>query len=110
MLMSLAVSIAAQCNHKTATPRRTEASFSLGYTVPENLDYSLSRDRSTDALMPVGTNQQRYEAALRIGEAIAACREPEELARTLADHLGEFLHFDHLYLMIFKENSREIES
>ena len=59
--------------------------------------------------MPAGKTQH-YEAALRISEAIAACREPEELARTLADGLGEFLSFDHLYLMIFKENSRQIES
>jgi formate hydrogenlyase transcriptional activator len=63
---------------------------------------------STDK--PIGTNPQRYEAVLRISEAIAACREPEELARTLADGLGEFLQFDHLYLMVLKENSREIES
>jgi formate hydrogenlyase transcriptional activator len=53
---------------------------------------------------------QHYEAALRISESIAACREPEELARTLADGLGELLRFDHLYLMILKENSSEIES
>jgi formate hydrogenlyase transcriptional activator len=58
----------------------------------------------------MGADPQRYEAALRISEAIAACREPEELARTLADGLSEFLHFDHLYLMVLKENSREIES
>lgn len=46
---------------------------------------------------------------MRISEAIAACREPEELASTLADELGDFLHFDHLNLTVFKENSREIE-
>ena len=95
---------------RTATLSQAEASFSLGYTVPGNLDHSLIRDENTDAPMPVGTNPRRYEAVLRISEAIAACREPEELAKTLADGLGEFLHFDHLYLMIFKENSREIES
>jgi formate hydrogenlyase transcriptional activator len=60
--------------------------------------------------MPMGTNPQRYEAVLRISEAIAACREPEELARTLAEDLGEFLNFDHLLLMVLKENSKEIES
>jgi formate hydrogenlyase transcriptional activator len=65
---------------------------------------------STDTHIPVGVDQQRYEAVLRISEAIAACREPEELARTLAVGLGEFLNFGHLYLMILKENSREIES
>ena len=61
----------------------------------------------TEALIP---GSQRYEAVLRISEAIAACRDPEELARTLADGLGEFLNFDHLYVMVLKENSREIES
>jgi formate hydrogenlyase transcriptional activator len=55
------------------------------------------------------TSSHRYEAVMRISEAIAACREPEELARTLADEIGDFLHFDHLYLTVFKEDSREIE-
>src|ERR1700728_1907194 len=55
------------------------------------------------------TSSHRYEAVMRVSEAIAACREPEELARTLADEIGRFLHFDHLYFTVFKENSREIE-
>src|SRR5580704_6260035 len=55
------------------------------------------------------TSSHRYEAVMRISEAIAACREPRELASTLADEIGDFLHFDLLYLAIFKENSREIE-
>jgi hypothetical protein len=55
------------------------------------------------------SDSQRYEAVLRISDAIAACREPEELARTLADEIGKFLHFDHLYFIVVKENSKEIE-
>jgi formate hydrogenlyase transcriptional activator len=55
------------------------------------------------------TSRHHYEAVMRISEAITACREPEELARTLADEIGDSLHFDHLYLAVFKENSREIE-
>jgi formate hydrogenlyase transcriptional activator len=55
------------------------------------------------------TSSSRYEAVMRISEAIAACREPEELARTLADEIGDFLHFNHLYLTVLKENSKEIE-
>jgi formate hydrogenlyase transcriptional activator len=51
----------------------------------------------------------RYEAVMRISEAIAACREPEELASTLAKELGDFLHFDQLYLAVFKDNLKEIE-
>src|ERR1700688_67941 len=55
------------------------------------------------------TSSPRYEAVVRISEAIAACREPEELARTLADEIGKFLHFDHLYFIVLKEDSTEIE-
>ncbi len=65
---------------------------------------------STDAIIPRESYSQRYEAVLRIGEAISACREPEDLARTLADEIGTFLHFDHLSLLVLKENSKEIES
>jgi len=59
--------------------------------------------------MGTESDTDRYEAVVRISEAIAACREPEELARTLADEIGKFLNFDHLYLVVLKENSKEIE-
>jgi formate hydrogenlyase transcriptional activator len=62
-----------------------------------------------DAPISPECDSQRYQAVLRISEAIAACREPEELATTLADEIGKFLHFDHLYFMVLKENSAEIE-
>jgi len=55
------------------------------------------------------SDSHRYEAVLRISEAIAACREPAELATTLASEIGEFLHFDHLYFVVLKENGKEIE-
>jgi formate hydrogenlyase transcriptional activator len=54
-------------------------------------------------------SSHRYQAVVRISEAIAACGDPEELASTLADEIGDFLHFDHLYLTVLKENSKEIE-
>jgi formate hydrogenlyase transcriptional activator len=63
----------------------------------------------TDPIIASQGDSQRYKAVMRIGEAIAACREPRELASTLADEIGDFLHFDLLYLAIFKENSSEIE-
>jgi formate hydrogenlyase transcriptional activator len=62
---------------------------------------------SADVLIPGET--QRYEAVLRISEALFACRQPEELARILADQLGEVLSFDHLDVVVFKENPEEIE-
>jgi formate hydrogenlyase transcriptional activator len=64
---------------------------------------------SANARNSLMTNAQHYEAMLRISEAISACREPENLATTLANEIGTFLHFDHLYFIVLKENSTEIE-
>jgi len=63
----------------------------------------------TDPINAPQCDTHRYEAVLRISEAIAACREPEELATTLASEIGKFLHFDHLYFVVVKENSEAIE-
>jgi formate hydrogenlyase transcriptional activator len=62
-----------------------------------------------DPIIAPQSDSHRYEAVLRISEAIAACREPEELATNLASEIGKFLHFDHLYFVVVKENSQEIE-
>jgi formate hydrogenlyase transcriptional activator len=63
----------------------------------------------TDPIIAPQSDSHRYEAVLRISEAIAACREPEDLAATLASEIGKFLDFDHLYFVVLKENSPEIE-
>src|SRR5579872_89759 len=63
----------------------------------------------TDPIIAPQCDISRYEAVVRISEAIAACGEPEELATSLADEIGKFLQFDHLYFIVFKENSKEIE-
>jgi len=65
---------------------------------------------STNAM--VATNEStcdRYEAVVRISEALAASSEPEALAKILANELEEFLHFEHLYIAVLKENSKEVE-
>src|SRR5271157_718426 len=65
---------------------------------------------STGVPIPDGSESPRYEAVVSISAALSACREPEELARSLSDQLSAFIPFEHLDLIIFKENSREIES
>ena len=64
---------------------------------------------STDSIISRESTGQRYEAVLRISEALCTCCEPEDLAKNLADEIGNFLHFDHLSLTVLKENSKEIE-
>jgi formate hydrogenlyase transcriptional activator len=64
---------------------------------------------STDAIIPLDKDKQRYEAVLRTSEALSTRDEPEHLAGTLASELERFLPFDHLYLLVLKEDSKEIE-
>jgi formate hydrogenlyase transcriptional activator len=64
---------------------------------------------ATNPTIAPRSDTHRYKAVVRISEAIAACREPEELAKSLANELDKFLHFDHLHLTVLKENSKEIE-
>jgi len=51
----------------------------------------------------------RYEAVLRISEALSSCHEPQQLATVLAKELDRFLPFEHLDVLIFKEGSTEAE-
>jgi formate hydrogenlyase transcriptional activator len=64
---------------------------------------------SAVTIVPCEEDKQRYEAVLRISEALSTCDEPEHLARTLAGEMEKLLPFDHLYLVVLKENSKEIE-
>jgi formate hydrogenlyase transcriptional activator len=64
---------------------------------------------SPELQLALATDAERYGALFRITEALSACREPEELARVLAGELRELINFDHLDVLIFKENSSEIE-
>jgi formate hydrogenlyase transcriptional activator len=64
-----------------------------------------SRDVS---VQPWGAGR-RYEAVLRLSEALSQCREPEDLTEILSDQLREFLEFLQFYIIVYKENSTEVE-
>ena len=64
---------------------------------------------SPEPQLALVTDARRYEALFRISEALSACGDPEKLARVLADQLRELISFDHLDVLVFKENSNEIE-
>jgi len=59
--------------------------------------------------LALGTDAERYAALFRISEALSACGEPEQLARVLADQLRGLISFDHLDVLILKEDSTEVE-
>ena len=62
-----------------------------------------------NAFIPPRPHESRYEAVLRISEALSACREPEDLTRILSERLREFLEFFQFYIIVYKENSTDIE-
>ena len=51
----------------------------------------------------------RYEAVLRLSEGSSACREPEELTKVLSRDLAEFLDFFQFYIIVYKQNSTDVE-
>src|ERR1700751_3650992 len=62
-----------------------------------------------NASIPPRTRGSRYEAVLRISEALSACRETEDLTRILLELLREFFDFFQFYIIVYKENSTEVE-
>jgi formate hydrogenlyase transcriptional activator len=64
---------------------------------------------SAEPRLSSGSAAERYEALLRISEALPTCSEPEELARVLADQLKGVIPFDHLAVLRLKENSDEVQ-
>jgi PAS domain S-box-containing protein len=52
---------------------------------------------------------RRYEAVLRLSEALSHCREPEDLTAILSEELRKFLPFLQFYIVVYKENSDEVE-
>jgi formate hydrogenlyase transcriptional activator len=62
-----------------------------------------------DICVPPRSTGRRYEAVLRLSEALSQCCEPEDLTKILSDQLREFLEFSQFYLIVYKENSTEVE-
>ena len=61
------------------------------------------------AYIPPRSDGQRYEAVLRLSEALSVCTEPEELTKILSEELREFLDFLQFYIVVYKEKSSEVE-
>ena len=62
-----------------------------------------------EANIPPVSYGRQYEAVLRLSEALSVCREPEDLTKVLSEQLREFLSFLQFYIVVYKENSTEVE-
>ena len=62
-----------------------------------------------DLYISARTDGRRYEAVLRLSEALSMCPEPEDLTKVLSEQLREFLTFLEFYVVVYKENSTEVE-
>src|SRR5260370_39290957 len=64
---------------------------------------------SEGASAPAQIVGRRYEAVLRLSEALSQCREPEDLTAILSEELRDFLTFLQFYIVVYKENSDDVE-
>jgi PAS domain S-box-containing protein len=62
-----------------------------------------------DAYIQPRGDGRRYEAVLRLSEALSVCTEPEDLTKILSEQLREFLDFLQFYIIVYKEKSSEVE-
>jgi PAS domain S-box-containing protein len=62
-----------------------------------------------DAYIQSRSDGRRYEAVLRLSEALSVCTEPEDLTKILSEQLDEFLDFLQFYIVVYKEKSSEVE-
>ncbi|MFY9910052.1 MAG: GAF domain-containing protein [Candidatus Sulfotelmatobacter sp.] len=62
-----------------------------------------------DAYIQPRNDGRRYEAVLRLSEALSVCTEPEDLTKILSEQLREFLDFLQFYIIVYKEKSSEVE-
>jgi formate hydrogenlyase transcriptional activator len=69
----------------------------------------VSSDVRAGTVVSAVSNADLYEAIVRISQGLSCCRNPQQLAKALAEELGQFVSLDHLDITIFKENSNEIE-
>src|SRR5579863_9590348 len=64
---------------------------------------------SGDVSVPPRSTGRRYEAVLLLSEALSECREPEDLTKILSEQLRGFLDFLQFYIIVYKENSDDVE-
>jgi PAS domain S-box-containing protein len=62
-----------------------------------------------NAFIQTRSDGRRYEAVLRLSEALSVCTEPEDLTKILSEQLREFLDFLQFYIIVYKEKSSEVE-
>ena len=62
-----------------------------------------------EAYIQPRSDGQRYEAVLRLSEALSLCTEPEDLTKILSEELREFLDFLQFYIVVYKEKSSDVE-
>src|SRR6201998_4555127 len=67
------------------------------------------RGTGEGAYSPPQVAARRYDAVLRLSEALSQCRDPEDLTAILAEELREFLTFLQFYIVLYTENCDEVE-
>ncbi len=67
------------------------------------------REVGVEVCAPLERAGERYDAVLRLSEALSQCQDPEDLTKILSQELRGLLEFLQFYIVLYKENSEEIE-
>jgi formate hydrogenlyase transcriptional activator len=67
------------------------------------------KDTGVDTVVSAVSNAQLYDTIVRISQGLSCCQNPQKLAKSLAEELGQFVSLDHLDIAIFKEKSNDID-
>ncbi|MGA8530733.1 MAG: PAS domain-containing protein, partial [Acidobacteriaceae bacterium] len=73
------------------------------------MEFLIQPEKSEDVRPAFVDTARRYEALLRLSEVLSECRDPEDLTRILSEQLREYLEFLQFYIIVYKENSDEVE-
>lgn len=73
------------------------------------MDSPPKREVSAEVCAQPQSLGRRYEAVLHLSEALSRCREPEDLTKILSEELRLFFEFLQFYILVYKENSTEVE-
>ncbi|HEY2469222.1 MAG TPA: PAS domain-containing protein, partial [Terracidiphilus sp.] len=73
------------------------------------MEFPPQREVSGEGCVSLERAGARYDAVVRLSEALSQCRNPENLTNVLSERLRGFLEFLQFYIIVYKEDSDEVE-
>lgn len=73
------------------------------------MDFTPQREVNEESCVSLERAGARYDAVVRLSEALSQCQNPEDVTNVLSEGLRGFLEFLQFYIIVYKEHSDEVE-